>query len=508
MPRHILPELSADTALPLHGLAASRAWEAQALAGRPPHELMARAGAAVAKLALAVAPHARHIAVCCGPGNNGGDGLVAARLLQAAGRRVSVHLVGTQAGRAAPADAAWALQQAQAAGLRIDLAPPAAPAAELVLDGLLGLGSRREPEGALAVAIAAINAQDAPVLAIDLPSGLDGDTGQAGLAVRARHTLSLLTLKPGLCTAQGRALAGELWWDDLGAPATPPADAWLQGSGALTDWRRLAGARGHDSHKGSRGDVLVVGGQPGMRGAAWLAARAALAAGAGRVYACLLHGNDTEAPPPDRPELMSWPQALLLQPERWARHTLVAGCGGGAAIAAALPPLLDRARRLVLDADALNAVAADAALRQLLRARQGQGLPTLLTPHPLEAARLLNSGSAEVQSDRLGAARALALELRCTVLLKGSGSVIASPGEASVINGSGNAALATAGTGDVLAGWLGGLWAQYGGDAPEAPHRLACAGAFWHGRAAEPEPGGPLRAAELIERMLALHAAA
>lgn len=492
--------LNAFDHLPLHGLGPSRDWEAQALARTPAHELMARAGAAVAKLALAVQPHARRIAVLCGPGNNGGDGLVAARLLQAAGKQVQLLLCSGE--HPTPADAAWAWREAQAAGLA-PMAWPAALQADLVIDALLGLGGRRAPEGQIGAAIGLINSQATPVLAIDLPSGLDGQRGQATLAVRARHTLALMTLKPGLFTAQGRALAGEIWWDELGPSCTQPAQAWLLGQRAPSDWLALTGPRGHASHKGSWGDVLVLGGAPGLRGAAQLAAQAALAAGAGRIYVCSL-GGEAEAPLA-RPELMSWPESRLQQPDGWRRHTLVAGCGGGALVGPCLPALLPQARRLVLDADGLNALAADAQLRALLRARQAQGRATVLTPHPLEAARLLGSSSAEVQADRLGAAQTLALDLRCTVVLKGSGTVIASPGQTSAINSSGNARLASAGTGDVLAGWIGGLWAQYGGDDPAATHTLACAAVYWHGAAAA-GGGGPLRAAELIERMQALHA--
>lgn len=490
---------------PLHGTVASRAIEARALLRTPPHGLMQRAGAAVAKLALAVQPHARQIWVLCGPGNNGGDALVAAQLLQAAGRQVHISLCSD--GRAAPPDADWALQQAQAAGLTIETLLPASPVkADLLIDGLLGLGLTRPPDGSVAEAIRLINSHDAPALAIDLPSGLNGDNGQAGLSVQARHTLALLTLKPGLFTAQGRDLCGEIWWDDLGQHPAVGAEARLVGRQALDDWQHLSGMRGHASHKGSWGDVLVVGGAAGMRGAAWLAARAALAAGAGRVYACLLQAEAGVAAPQDRPELMNWPESLLQFPDSWQRHIVVAGCGGGAAIAAPLPDLLRHARRLVLDADALNAIAADTHLRQLLRTRQTLGNPSLLTPHPLEAARLLQSDTTQVQADRLGAAQALSLEFGCTVLLKGSGTVIASPHQMPAINSSGSAALATAGTGDVLAGWLGGLWAQYGGDDPAATHALACAAAYWHGLAGNLQKSGPMRAADLIEGMHTLHA--
>jgi hydroxyethylthiazole kinase-like uncharacterized protein yjeF len=185
-----------------------------------------------------------------------------------------------------------------------------------------------------------------------------------------------------------------------------------------------------------------------------------------------------------------------------AQSTAVCGCGGGDAVHAALPPLLSHAARLVLDADALNALAADPALSPLLLARAGRGLATLLTPHPLEAARLLHTSSAAVQHDRLAAARQLSADTGATVLLKGSGTVIAAPDGRLLINPTGNAALATAGTGDVLAGWAAGLWAQQ----PEAAAAdIAAAAAWQHGRAADRHAlsvgSGPLRAADLIEAL-------
>ena len=174
----------------------------------------------------------------------------------------------------------------------------------------------------------------------------------------------------------------------------------------------------------------------------------------------------------------------------------VVGCGAGPGIAAVLPALLRALPRLVLDADALNAIAADTTLQDLVRARPAG--TTLLTPHPLEAARLLSSHTGELQADRLAAARALAERLRCTVVLKGSGSVIASPAERPAICASGGPALATAGSGDVLAGWLGGLWAQQ----PNATaHAVACDGVDTHGRAGEVH--GTLLAGDLVERLSA-----
>lgn len=486
MMRKLLP-LQQD--LPLFTAASSRAIEARAQTGLPAHQLMERAGLAVARLALALQTPGR-IWIACGPGNNGGDGLVAARLLKASGRTVSVSLI--DADRPAPPDAQAALQQARQAGVEIGSAPSAPPDTGLALDALLGLGLSRAPDPAIAAAIAQLNRLSAPVLAIDLPSGLLADSGAlAGAeAVRARHTLSLLTLKPGLLTHRGREHGGELWFDDLGVATEQPADAMLRGSASLIPFQ---GARNPASHKGSHGDVLVLGGAPGMRGAALLAARAALAAGAGRVYAGLL-GSQAGEVDAGQPELMLWHDAQLDEAQAWAGKVCVAGCGGGAAIAAALAPALRHAQRLVLDADALNAMAVDAALRP----RQ----PAIMTPHPLEAARLLACSTAQVQADRLAAAQALAERFACTVILKGSGSIIASPGRQPALNSSGGPALATAGTGDVLAGWLGGLWAQY----PEAdPHELACASTFWHGLAGERQIAGPLRASDLVERMHALH---
>jgi hydroxyethylthiazole kinase-like uncharacterized protein yjeF len=196
------------------------------------------------------------------------------------------------------------------------------------------------------------------------------------------------------------------------------------------------------------------------------------------------------------------PRAWQRPPPEIAAGTVLAGCGGGDAVRAALPALLSNATRLVLDADALNAIAADSSLQSLLAARAARERATVLTPHPLEAARLLGCSAAEVQADRLEAARRLVQRFGCMVLLKGSGSVIASPRQRPNINPTGNAALATAGTGDVLAGWIAGLWAQAGDDADA--HAVAVQAAFRHGLAAEDGVAAPLRASELIERMHAL----
>jgi len=493
--QRVLPPIRSTA---LFSVSSTRRIEERATAARPVHTLMRRAGFAVARLALAVAPHAPRIWVCAGPGNNGGDGLDAAIHLAAAGKRVSVTLLGDPA--RLPFDASDAFARAQAAGVSIALGGPAQAPTDLddtglVIDALLGIGASRAPDGVIASCIDAISRLNCVVLAVDVPSGLNCDTGKAASAsaIRATHTLSLLTLKPGLFTAAGRDHTGEIWFDDLAVDSSQDApDALLVGSDVAQ-----GASRDHAQHKGSFGDVAVVGGAASMTGAALLAARAALAAGAGRVYASPL---DDDAPMRDlvRPELMfrrHWwhsPDAVL------ASTTVVCGCGGGDAVREPLPRMLSASGRLVLDADALNAIAADASLQALLRARSARGRATILTPHPLEAARLLGIDAVAVQADRLACANALVERFRCTVLLKGSGTVIAAPGERPRINATGNAALATAGTGDVLAGWIGGLWAQQ----PDKPAvDVAAWAAHRHGAAADGYGGTSLLAGDLILAM-------
>jgi len=490
---------------PLHDTAASRRVETLAAAPSAPHALMQRAGEATARLALALAPHAQRIWIAAGPGNNGGDGFEAAYHLHRAGKQVQVTALGNPGRR--PADASASLARAQAAGVTIEASVPAGLECDMAIDALLGLGTTRAPDGAIADAVQRFNTVAALRLAVDLPSGLDADHGLlfGEGAVHASHTLALLTLKPGLFTAHGRERAGQTWFDDLGCgdvAARVPPRAWLGGADAAL---QVQAPRRHAQHKGSFGDVVVVGGAAGMTGAALLAGRAALAAGAGRVYVSAL---DPAGPTHDPlcPELMLRP-ALWREPgAALASATVVCGCGGGDAVREALPVLMGRAARLVLDADALNAIAADSTLQTLLTARAGRGQATVLTPHPLEAARLVGAKCAgEIQADRLGHAERLAARFGCVVLLKGSGSVIAAPQRPSQINASGNARLASAGTGDVLAGWLGGLWAAAQAQPVPAPsHRVAQAAAWLHGAAAE---GGndcaPLAASRLLQRLSA-----
>jgi hydroxyethylthiazole kinase-like uncharacterized protein yjeF len=515
-----LRQLSTDRREALYGSATTRRIEQQAAATLPHHTLMAHAGLAVARLAQALQPHARCIWVACGPGNNGGDGLVAATHLHAwaqarggAPRVVVTHAAQDEA--RLPADAHQALAAARSAGVAFASEPPADW--DLAIDALLGIGPVRPFEGAIARWLTVLRQSSGAVLCVDLPSGLDADTGTlapldgvAALAPGPRHTLSLLTLKPGLFTAAGRDAAGSVWFDDLGTLPSPgvPVTAWLEAQPQAT---APANTRPHASHKGSYGDVVVIGGQgiavrgAGMTGAAVLAARAALHAGAGRVFVGLLEDgtpSDTHWDPVC-PELMFRRPELLLERDVLGSSSVVCGCGGGAAVAALLPRVLSGAGTLVLDADALNAIAADAALQTLLGHRHGRGATTVLTPHPLEAARLLGSDTAAVMADRLRAAHTLAERFGVLCVLKGSGTVLAAPGEVPRINPTGNAALATAGTGDVLAGMVGSALARPGASSEGVMARVAAA-VFQHGWLADHWNDGPapgLSASRLAARL-------
>lgn len=473
----------------LYSVDATRRIEHAAQATLPAHTLMQRAGLAVAQLALAVAPHARRVWIACGPGNNGGDGLEAAMHLQQWGKSPLVSWLGHA--DTAPPDAAASYQRALAAG--VTFAETAPQDCDLCIDALLGIGGdQRALQGRMASWIALMNAGSAPVLAVDIPTGLHADTGVlAPHGVMARHTLSLLTLKPGLFTADGRDAAGTVWLDALqGADPQSAAEdlvtpsAWLAGApGAL--------ARRHASHKGSYGDVAVIGGAPGMTGAALLAATAALHAGVGRVFVTLLDGGSLSVDT-RQPELMF----RAIDGLNFQTMTAVCGCGGGDAVRAPLARILSRAARLVLDADALNAIAHDTQFQALLGARSARAAATALTPHPLEAARLMGSTAAQVQRERLTVAQQLAQRFGCTVVLKGSGTIIAAPGQTPVINPTGNARLATAGTGDVLAGMIGARLAG-GLSAFDA----ACQAVYLHGEMSDRWPDErPLVASELATR--------
>ena len=459
----------------LYTVAQVRGIEQAALQSTPPGALMRRAGAAAAALAnrLLPADGARRVLVLAGPGNNGGDAMEAAALLAYAGCDVAIHFAGKA--DALSADASAALHRAKASPAQF-MQADASAGWDLVIDGLFGIGLTRPLAGDIVALVGAVNRLRCPVLALDVPSGLNADTGAVvgpnGIAVRASHTITFIAGKPGLHTADGRDCAGKVEVAALDIdPALYPPPAIF-----LADTRLFASGlapRRENSHKGSYGNVAILGGAHGMAGAVVLAARSAALSGAGKVFAGFI-----DVPPAFdalHPEIMCR-RAMDLDFEG---ATLVAGPGLGdsAQAEALLAKALSANAPLVLDADALNMLAADAGLRQLLANR---GAPTLMTPHPLEAARLLSISAADVQADRVQAARRIATAFNAMVVLKGAGSIMARPDGLAVINTTGSPALATAGTGDVLAGLCGALLAQHWG-----PWE-ALLGAVWlHGAAAE-----------------------
>ena len=449
--------------------------------------LMQSAGLAVAKLALATAPHAQKIWIACGPGNNGGDGLEAAVHLLKWGKKPWVSWLGDP--DSASEDTAAAYQRVRHAGIAIQPEPCAD--FDLVIDALLGIGAQlREPQDQMAEWIKTINSAGVPVLSVDVPSGLHADTGQTtALHVQASHTLSLLTLKPGLFTASGRDVAGTVWLDTLGVRS----DQLIQcESDAVLMSKPAKPVRSHTSHKGTYGDVAVVGGATGMTGAAMLAASAALHQGAGRVFVALLDDSGLTFNA-QQPELMFRTMEHL----DFSALTVVCGCGGGSSIHKVMDKLLLTSAQLVIDADAINALARDPSLQDMLLERSKRHAVTVITPHPLEAARLLSLTAIQVQNDRLSAAHELVRRFACTVVVKGSGTVIASPGQCPALNPSGNGRLATAGTGDVLAGMVGANLAT-GLTAFDA----ACQAVYAHGDRADTWPANmSLTASQLVQHL-------
>jgi hydroxyethylthiazole kinase-like uncharacterized protein yjeF len=485
----------------LYSCAQIRAIEHAAQGRLAPGTLMERAGSAAAHFALELlgGGAAGAALVLAGPGDNGGDGLELAAHLARRGVAVeAVHLAGE---KTLSFEAGRALERARAAGVRFIDEIPAGRPWRLVVDALFGIGLARPLAGrarALAEWTAGV---DCPVLALDVPSGLDADTGAVlgpdGVAVAATHTITFLGNKPGLHTGDGCDYAGAVRVDGLGADAlhAEQAQACLNGSALFS---ACLAPRRRNSHKGSYGDVAVLGGAQGMAGAAVLAARAALYGGAGRVFAAMLDGSVTLDPL--QPEIM-FRDAVGMA---FDRRTVVAGPGMGDSSTAIrlFGKTLDAAGPLVIDADALNLTAASPDLQERLAARGGE---LALTPHPLEAARLLGVTATIVQADRLENARELAMRLNAVVVLKGAGSVIARPDGFVAVNTSGNPGLATGGSGDVLAGFTGALLAQ------GWPAWEAALGAVWmHGAAADrlvAEGAGPigLTAGELPRAIRAVY---
>jgi len=461
--------------------------------------LMERAGLAAAEFARAICGDtAKSVLVIAGPGNNGGDAFEVAAHLKRWFFRVRVVFSGERDKLSKDARAALAKWEAEGGTLEKDI--PGDGRFDLAVDGLFGIGLTRALAGEHAALVGKLNALGAAVLSLDVPSGINADTGAVmGCAVRASHTLTFIAHKPGLLTLDGPDHCGELRLDTLGID---PAKL-LEPEGMLLDEEVLARAitpRPGNFHKGQAGSVGVLGGAAGMVGAAVIAGRAALKCGAGRVYLGLL---TPLSPGVDYAQ----PELMLRKPkELFAKsfvNVLVAGPGMGKAdstsklLAAALVAPVP----IVLDADALNLIAASRALAASLAKRKAGAV---LTPHPAEAARLLGITTAGVQADRVASARGIARRYRSWVVLKGNGSVIAAPDGKFWINPSGNPGMASAGMGDALSGMIAALIAQ-----GAQPLQALLAGVYLHGAAADAlaaSGAGPIgiTASEVIDRARAL----
>ena len=474
-----------DQGIPLYSSEAVRQLDATAIrAGTPGLQLMQRAGAAAFTALRRHWPQARRVLVLCGAGNNGGDGYVVARLAREAGLDVCVLAL---EGRAPASDDAQAARAAWAATAEVGSwhAGDPLPAAEVIVDALFGVGLSRALEGHAAALVERVNTSGVPVLALDLPSGIDADRGSVpGTAIRAALTMSFVGRKIGLYTGAGRAHAGTREFDDLGIV---DAGAALPPTAHVLDLQRCTGwlpRRADDDHKGRFGHVLVVGGERGMGGAVRLCGEAAARCGAGLV-SVLTRPEHAVALLAARPELMvlgldegPWPAAC----ERASVLAIGPGLGREAWGRAQLERGLARGLPCVLDADALWHLGPD------------DRLPTqcVLTPHPGEAARLLGLDTAGVQADRPQSARALAARFGCRVVLKGNGSLVAEPSGALWVVDAGNPGMASGGMGDVLTGVVAALLAQ-GLSAAQA----AALGALVHAMA------GDLAAADAPRGLLA-----
>jgi len=420
----------------------------QACAGQP---LMELAGRAIANYVQGLLPDVQSsVLLLAGPGNNGGDALVAARLLRDIYRVALVFCGDTNK---LPADAAAACRHWQESGGELLTDIPAGKW-DLVIDGLFGIGLGKPLSGRPAELVVQVNRLGSKVLAIDIPSGLCADSGKVmGAAIHADCTMTFLGLKPGLFTLDGPDHAGTVVLEMLGTePVQAPAGYLLE----QEDVSRWLQPRRRNSNKGSYGNVAVIGGATQMSGAAILAARAALLLGAGRVYAGLLA--------PDAPAFdMMMPELMLRRAadigKLSALDCLVIGPGMGCSDEAVslLADAIRSTSTLVLDADALNLLAGANPLKQRCAEREGV---SIVTPHPGEAARMLGTSVDAVQQNRIAAALNIAQDYQAITVLKGCGSVIAMPDSRWWINHSGNPGLASAGMGDALSGMIAALVAQ------------------------------------------------
>ncbi|MDD5308097.1 MAG: NAD(P)H-hydrate dehydratase [Deltaproteobacteria bacterium] len=435
---------------------------ASARFGVPGIVLMENAGRGAARVAAAMVGGRRRVAVVCGPGNNGGDGFVAARHLAAMGFEVRVLLAAAR--EAIKGDALANLAILEASGEAIEnasgaIAAPRLAECDLVVDALLGTGVSRKVEGPLADLIDAVNASGVRVLALDVPSGLDADTGRpCGVAVRATATCTFGHLKRGLVVHPGVDLAGRIHVVPLGAPAAVTEMAGIDGvllSEASA--RALLPRREADTHKGIYGHLLVVAGSLGKTGAAVMAGQAAMRAGAGLV---------TIATTVEARSLVE-SRCVEVMVEALGEESIDELLDGKRAVA--LGPGLSTAEGVrevvsgllrslevpaVIDADGLNILASEPGVLGRV------GAPLVLTPHPGEMSRLTGRSVADIQNDRVGAAREAAAKLKTVIVLKGARTVIAATDGRVFVNPTGNPGMASGGMGDVLTGLVGGFLAQ------------------------------------------------
>ena len=444
------------------------------LARSPAPPLMARAGSAVAALAREMlGERGKRVLVLAGPGNNGGDAFVAARQLKQWWYDVTVVFTGQEAKLSADARAALAdWRKAQGA---VHDAIPANRKWDLIVDGLFGIGLQRPLDDRHCDIVNWSNRSGMPILAIDIPSGLHADSGRVlGCAMRAWKTLTFIGLKPGLLTLDGPDCAGETLLDtlDIDLPANSGPHGWRIESDLVA---LVVPPRSRNSHKGTFGNVGLVGGARGMVGAALLAGRAALKLGSGRVFLGMIEESITVDPA--QPELMLRSAEAVLELEGLACLAIGPGLGQSHAALEALSAALAHSAPLVVDADALNLLALHPDLQNRMAARAAA---SILTPHPAEAARLLGKTTAQVQHDRIAAARALSSRFGAAVVIKGNGSLCALKNGAWYVNTTGNPGMATAGMGDVLTGIIAALIAQ-GAD----PELALLAGVHLHGLAGD-----------------------
>ena len=439
--------------------------------GIPSITLMERAGASAFEVIISRYPAAKNLVVVCGGGNNAGDGYVLARLAKQAD--LAVRVIALVEPAWLKGDAAASAQEYLETGtientLSVD-------GADLIIDALLGSGLKRQVEGSFAEAIEAINKSAVPVLALDIPSGLNADSGACmGAAVRADTTLTFIGLKRGLFTAEGAAFSGEVLFNDLGTPADihtaiSAATRLIEPAQVM----RYLPPRPRQAHKGNHGHVLVIGGDYGYLGAAILAGSAAARTGAGLVTVAT-RVEHAGLLPLFRPELMTTAVTTAQDLDSILSKATVVAIGPGLGQSDWAISLFARVLQvrlpLVVDADALN----------LLARKHQRRENWVLTPHPGEAARLLGVRTSDIQEDRFAAVASLRDKFDGVIVLKGAGSLVLDAADTVYLNRSGNPGMASGGMGDVLSGMIAGFMAQ-----GIKPGMAAVSGAHLHGHAAD-----------------------